>query len=433
MTSIFGKDQPALFLGVAGFIESPDAPFPLGGVDLFQLSQHKSHIVYPGMIQSDVWVVLVSTEFLEGNDLSKWELRIADEDDVELGKLNFESLSYTKTAEFQLKTNMQETEVAIVKDSLFTMLHFKLDCTVSHPGKYTVYSNYDGKVVPIGSVHFHYRKASALTPDQIKAIESDPHSIKSLLLTIGCKHCPTTLKTYTGLIRSPKLEKQGCVWQTDLDSSFACQCGKVNYSLEYLKESMHGMLLKDFNIEHTGLSYVRRYGHSQVVKVVDEFKRLLDRERLEPPAQRFIEQHPILLCRFHAKRLFVKPSIVGRFEADFAVVDSRNELWLIELEKPSLQLFKKNGHPTQALMHAYGQVTDWLEQYARYSGAILDRLDLKAEDVLSVHGAVIAGRSRDVTYEVLQRHLSHPPYPNIDFMTCDDLGVSLLEISKKIA
>ena len=147
----------------------------------------------------------------------------------------------------------------------------------------------------------------------------------------------------------------------------------------------------------------------------------------------FIEQHPILLSRFNAKRLFIKPDIVGRFKADFAVVDSRNQLWLIELEKPSLKLFKRDRHPTAALMHAYGQVTDWLEQYARYPGAILEALGLKAADVVAVRGAVIAGRSSDVTVEVLQRHLSNPPYPNIEFMTCDNLGVSLLEISKKIA
>ncbi len=84
-------------------------------------------------------------------------------------------------------------------------------------------------------------------------------------------------------------------------------------------------------------------------------------------------------------------------------------------------------------MHAYGQVTDWLHQYAKYPGAILDVLGLKAEDVVSVRGAVIAGRSKNVTHEALQRHLSNPPYPNIEFMTCDDLGVSLLQISKKIA
>jgi hypothetical protein len=84
-------------------------------------------------------------------------------------------------------------------------------------------------------------------------------------------------------------------------------------------------------------------------------------------------------------------------------------------------------------MHAYGQVTDWLHTYTKYPAAILDVLSLKEGDVVAVRGAVIAGRSTDVGHEVLQRHLSNPPYPNIEFMTCDDLGVSLLNISRKLA
>lgn len=195
---------------------------------------------------------------------------------------------------------------------------------------------------------------------------------------------------------------------------------------------MHGILLKDFTVDKSNLSFVRRYGHQQVKAIVNKFMRLLDRERLEQPVQVFIEENPILLARFHATRLFPKPNIVGRFEADFAVVDSRKQLWLIELEKPSLQLFRKDRHPTQALMHAYGQVTDWLEQFAKYPDAILDSLSLSRDDVVAVRGAVIAGRSRDVTHDVLQRHLGNPPYSNIEFMTCDDLASDLLEISRTL-
>lgn len=319
------------------------------------------------------------------------------------------------------------------EDSAFMMFYFTLDGIVNHPGRYTVYFEHDGSVAPIGIIHFHYAKAPTLTPDQIKAIESDPNSVKLIKLDLGCKFCPTKLRVYSGLSRSSELEMQGWAWQTDLAAEFACACGKNKYSLEYLKESMHGLLLKDFSKGLTGLGYVRQYGHSQVKNIVTGFTQLLDKERLEQPVQEFIEKYPILLSRFHAKRLFVKPTILGRFNADFALVDSRNQLWLVELEKPSLQLFKRDGHPTQALMHAYGQVTDWLHQYAEYQGAILDGLGLKAEDVVTVRGAVIAGRSRDVTHDVLRRHLSNPPYSNIEFMTCDDLGVSLLEISRKIA
>ena len=71
--------------------------------------------------------------------------------------------------------------------------------------------------------------------------------------------------------------------------------------------------------------------------------------------------------------------------------------------------------------------------YNKHPGAILDVMGLKGGDVVAVRGAVIAGRSTDVIHDVLQRRSSNPPYPNIEFMTCDDLGASLLNISRKLA
>jgi len=431
LTPIFGKGQPALFLGVADFLETSNVPFPFGTIDLFQLSQHKRHIIYPGMIQSLVWVVLVRTEILHEIAQSPWALRVADENDVLLGKISFGGLVKKCPDELQNQAGIQQSIVPVFENSEFTLFHFKFDGAVNHPGRYTIYFEYKENVATIGFVHFEYTKAPSFTSDQIKAIESDPNSFRIIRFDLSCKLCPTLLKVYSGLNRSPDLEKEGCVWQTELASEFSCECGETRYSLEYLKDSLHGMLLQDFGQRLSGLGYVRQYGHSQVKQIVADFTQLLDRERLEQPVQEFIEKHPILLSRFHAKRLFVKPTIVGRFNADFALVDSQNQLLLIELEKPSLKLFKKGGHPSQELMHAYGQVTDWLHQYLQYSGAILEALGLKAEEVVSARGAVIAGRSRTVTHEILRRHLSSPPYQNIEFMTCDDLGVSLLEISKK--
>jgi hypothetical protein len=425
--------QQVLFLGVADFFQLADTPYPFGPIDLFQLSKHKHHIVYPGIIASNACVLLVSNDFIENSDLSKWKIRIADEDDSELVNASFATFPVNGKILPTLEESETKFAIVIEKDTDFTLLHFKINTLVNHPGSYVVQSIYDGKTTEIGTVYFHYQKQPSLTADKIKAIESDPNSAKAVRMELGCKNCPTKLNVYTGIQRQPKLEKEGFVWYTDIGKEFKCECGKVRYSLEYLKESMHGMLLKDFSREYSGLGYVRRYGHTQVVKIVKEFTELLNNECLEPPVQNYIEKHPVLLSRFYAKRLFIKPKIIGKFEADFAVVDSMNQLWLIELEKPSMQLFKRGGHPTQALMHAYGQVTDWLHTYTKYPAAILDVLSLKEGDVVAVRGAVIAGRSTDVGHEVLQRHLSNPPYPNIEFMTCDDLGVSLLNISRKLA
>lgn len=422
----------AIILGIADFFEKLEVPFPYGGVDIFQIAHHKASSVYPINIQHFVWLLIVKTDFLRQADVSKWQLRVCDESGDELGKIQFQpdDISTTNEAGDEQKFGIKH---AVPIDSSFTIIDFRMDGVLRKPGKYNVLSEYNGEVTQIGTLNFHYQRADPLTPDKISALESDPNSLKQVHIDITCNRCISKFSAYTGLTRSRKLEKEGYVWQGELPGEFKCKCGKNTFDLKFLKESMHSLLLTEFGKNLSGLSYIRRYGHAQVKKVAEQFSKLLEKETLEQPVQTFIEENPVLLCRFHAKRLFYKQNILGRFITDFAVIDSRNQLWLIELERPSMQLFKNNGHPTQALMHAYGQVSDWLFQFRKHQEAILEGMNLNKQDVVSVRGAVIAGRSKHITHETLQRHLANPPYPNIEFMTIDDLRTSLIEISRKVA
>ena len=427
------SDCEICFLGIADYFEDANTPFPYGAIDIFQLSQHKGHIIYPISIQTNTWIFMVSTEFFKHADIPEWELRIVCPNRKQLAKINFDKGIEQPPKSSERRQTLPNNDLPVVMDSKWQIVTFSVGVVVSEPGIYVIESLYKDSITHVGSVEFHYRKAPPFTPDHIKAIESNPSSVKAIWIDLGCDHCPAKLFAYTGLQRLTQLEAKGYLWQSDLPEQFSCDCGRTKHTLKYLKESMHGMLLKNFDIKHSNLSYVRRYGHTQVKEIVDKYTEVLCRAKLEKPVQMYIEQNPVLLSRFQAKRLFVKPQIPGQFEADFAIVDTRNQLWFIELEKPTLKLFRQDGHPAQGLMHAYGQVTDWLHQYGKHPGAVLEALGLTPAEVTAVRGAVIAGRSLAVTHQVLQRHLSNPPYPNIDFMTCDDLAMSLLEISKNIA
>ena len=428
------KKKTLVFLGIADYFQETGNPYPIGGVDCFQLSMHKRHIVYPGIINGQEWIILANTQFLKTLDLNKWRIRICDEKDNELCHSSFEIIPSTLPQSSKSDKVQEGKRISIFSQSEYSMIHFSVDAIVPYPGQYIVQSIYDnGKPEVIGSITFHYDKAPIITPDQIKAIEADPNAAKAARMNLGCKFCTKKLLVYTALKRSAKMEQEGCIWYANLDKDFECNCGKTKHVTKYLKESMHGMLLKNFDAEISGLSYIRQYGHTQVTSIVEKFTALLETEKLEQPVQKFIEQYPILLSRFHAKRLFYKPGILGRFEADFALVDSKNQFWLIELERPSIKLFKKNGHPSADLMHAYDQVVDWISKYNKYSTEILDCLGLKEHEIVAVRGAVIAGRNTNLLHQTLQRHLTNPPYPNVEFMTLDDLGASLLQISKKLA
>jgi hypothetical protein len=419
------------FLGIADHFDESVQPYPFGGLDLYQLSKHKLHIIYPGIIRTNHWVILISHQFLRDVDLSQLSIRICDEEDKELGTLKFPVVEWKAISDLPKEKRIDENIIIIQEEgSEYALIHFKLDVTILQPGRYRVQTILNGAAQDIGSVEFHYKKAAALTPDQIMAIESTAN-IKALRMEFGCKFCPSKLNVYTGIKRSSDLEEQGCIWYSEAADEFRCECGKTVFSLDYIRESMHGLLINT-DVSTSGLSYVRRHGIQQVANVVNNFNRLLISEKQEEPIQKFIEENPMLLARFSAKRLFAKPTIIGRFVADFAILDSKNHLWFLELERPSLPLFKKDGHPTANLMHPFEQVNDWLQQYSKYPNAILESLNLKETDVVAVHGAVIAGRKRSVSVDLLQRFLLNPPYPKIEFLTFEDLGESLLTISREI-
>ncbi len=428
------QSHHVVFLGLADYYEEGAQPFPFGGVDVYQLSCHKLHIVYPGIISSNHWVVSISHKFLREVDLSNFSIRVCDAENNEVGICKFSDVNPQVLTEIPTEKSKSGTMLIFkqVGDE-HSLFHFTIDTIIKSPGTYIVQSILNGISVNIGTVEFHYKKGPILTSDQIMAIESTANSAKAVMMNLGCKLCSSKLNVYAGINRSPDLEKDGFLWYSDIDDDFTCSCKKTKFSLKYIKESMHGLLLKDISMENSGLSYVRRYGHQQVGNTVNKFSELIATEKNEEPIQDFIEENPILLSRFTAARIFKKPQIVGRFQADFIILDSKHHLWFIELEKPSLLLFKKNGHPTSVLMHAFEQVNDWLQQYRKYPGAILEALNLKDEDVVAVQGAVIAGRKRSVSIATLQRFLLNPPYSNIEFLTIDELGESLMTISSKLA
>jgi len=421
-----------MFLGIADHAETTETPFPFGPIDLFQLSQHKSHVIYPALTAQNSWVFTVSKELVHHDYFNKLELRIIDEHGEQIAEAKFhQTKSETKKAESLNKTST--TTFIPIPDEISSMiLNINFNVSITHPGRYTVEAKWDDKFTEIGEVHFYYKATPGFTADQIKAIESTLHSWKAVRLELGCKHCSKKLSIYSALEREQKFEDEGSVWQYDIDNEFKCECGKTKYSLKYIKESLHSLLLETNIPNISGYSYVRRYAHSHVLDVIKEFNTMLENEKDEKPFQKYLEDHPILLARFHAKRLFIKPFYLGKFFGDFAILDTRNQLLLIELERPSIQLFKHDGHQTAKLMHAYGQVKDWLFEFKKHRYAVLEGLKLSPDDVFAVKGVVIAGRSTSGISMPLQRHLSEPPYPDIDFLTLDDLAKSLLEISRNL-
>ena len=319
------KNPGIIFLGIADHIDVLGQPFPIGPIDMYRLSQHKVHLFFPvtigpALTQQCQWVFAISQELMNWGSLENLKLSIKEENGKSFGEMKF--ISIVKEDEVIDKSRKcSETNVLSVMQGASSMiLNFQIDSLIEHPGRFIVEANIKGKSIKVGEVFFHYKPTPPLTIDQIKAIKSDPNSAKSIMLELGCKFCSKKLKVYTSLERHSAFEESGAIWQYNIGKSFKCDCGKTEYSLQYIKESFHGLLLNRISPESNTYSFIRRYAYSQVVDVINQYNLLLSSERDEKLYQEFIEKHPMMLAMFHAKRLFIKPNIIGKFQTDFAIL-----------------------------------------------------------------------------------------------------------------
>lgn len=417
------------FLGIAEYVKQGFQAYPFGNLDIFQLSKYKIHIIYPALTLNHHCVFMISSDLLKVENFEAMEINIIDEEEKIIGSGKFE----VKGTENLNTPPRSDAKVIYVKyDETSLLIYFKLNSNIEKPGIYKIIAKIHDHIETIDSVHFLYSQAPPLASEEILALESNPNAIKTFIMHLGCKYCNKKLKVYTALRRMNELENDGLIYQYDLKGKFVCDCGKTNYDLKYLQESMHGMLRKNLSKESIGVNYIRMYAHNQIINIISEFDKLVTEEKDEDVYQHYIENNLLLLAKYHAQNIFIKPDILGKFEPDFAILDSANVLKLIELEKPSLKLFTKNRQPRHKLIHAFGQVVDWLNEYKKNPDTFLECFELNRDKIATIKGVVIAGNSNKEDFKNLQRFYSNPTYPDIELITVDELSKSLLEISKKL-
>ena len=423
-----------IFLGIADHINTSGGTFPIGETDIYRLSQVKEHVIYPAAISKAEWIFLIKPEFF-GEFLGNLKIRIVCSDDPEL----YQEVTLERAPKVSLDSQDEKgTLIKVVKSSVnlspnYVTISVSFEATINYPAVYKVVSEYNNVVEEIGQVEFIYCKSDELSLDQINAIKSNPDAPNLVGIELGCKTCDAKLRTYVSLERNRKKEREGYIWYRDNKDQFICGCGKLQYNLKYIKESMHGLLVTLPSKSVSCLSYERRYSHKVLTKSALDFLELIEITKDEKTIQSHIENHLVLLSHFRPKRIFIRPKLLNKHIADFAVVDYRSQLIFIELERPSMKLFKKDGHMTADFMHAYGQVVDWLDLFSKNRAQILKDLEIDATSILKVSGAVIAGRRSDVSREHLIRHMESPPYQNVEFITIDDLGTSLISTSEKLS
>ena len=294
------------------------------------------------------------------------------------------------------------------------------DVLLNEPQTLEAFLFEDEKEISLGVLVFGLASAPPLTPDRIAAIKSDPLSVKSLQLHLGCKHCDTKLKVFAAL-EKPKEDEadKALVWYKDVPDIFECSCGKTKLPLNILRTNMHALLgAKDITAKNLSLSV--DYENRAIDQISKEFLQLIESKPREEAVQQFLSKNPIIFHFLSPLRIYEKPPILSKHQADFAILDSRRTLFLVEIERPNILLVRKDGATSADMEHAISQVRDWLFLYEEYRGAVLECLDLRDREVTRVRGLVIAGRDERYKTEKLRR-FKWQDRGAIDCMTYDDL------------
>jgi len=278
----------------------------------------------------------------------------------------------------------------------------------------------DEAEISLGVLAFGLAGAPPLTPDRIAAIKSDPRAIKALQLHLGCKHCDSKLKVFAALEKpKEKVNDKDLVWYQDVPETFECSCGQTNFPLNILRTNMHALFVAR-DIIAKNLSFSVLYERRAIDQISKELLQLIKTNPREEDVQQFLSKYPIILHFLSPLRIYEKPPILSKHQADFAILDSRGTLIFVELERPGIRLIRKDGATSAEMEHAISQVRDWLFLYENHRGAVLECLNLRDREVTRVRGLVIAGRDEKYDTEKL-RKFKWQDRGAIDCMTYDDL------------
>ncbi len=365
--------------------------------------------------------------FYNPQNLKNAKIKLFDSDnknimaiDVGLDKLdNIENINSKKERMPQEGYTMMQIEDNFPTGHLM-IYDIGIDIIRMNPEKIKIVLEQDKVEIPIGILNIHYSKAPPFNAELIAAIKSDPVALKTIVLELGCKKCNNILKTYAGLDKNKKLESNGTIWFKELPNQFKCNCGLTIFDLKYIRENLHAFLSVAKTETEIKYSSVRLYTNDKLNNIIYRFEKLINDETNEEEIHKFIKNELLILQSFSPKKIFSKIPILTDYVTDFCVVNNKNDLLLIEIEKANTPLMKKDGGMRSEMVHAIDQVRDWLHEIRDNKQAILKAMKLKIENINMIKGVVILGRDKDYDKEKL-RKLKSKDFGEVTFYTYDDI------------
>jgi hypothetical protein len=159
---------------------------------------------------------------------------------------------------------------------------------------------------------------------------------------------------------------------------------------------------------------------NQYAELLRDYRSLLDSEpSREEVLQVFLRDHPVLLCPTQTQMWPKLP--LGARETDFVFRQASGDYLLVELERSTLSLFRKDGHASAHLNHAHGQVVDW-KRYLEDNLSTVQR-ELGLTGISSnPQSLIVIGRSQSLSSANRRKLVTiENESPKLKIMTYDDV------------
>jgi Shedu protein SduA, C-terminal len=161
--------------------------------------------------------------------------------------------------------------------------------------------------------------------------------------------------------------------------------------------------------------------YPQFKELIDKYEVMVQNNEDEPEFQDFFTAYPNFLVSNQIKSQ-PKPNYGGEFEPDFMIEASDGTHWIIEIEKPSKQLFTQANQPSSKFTQAEQQVRDYL-QWARKNIRFLQDRNLNGINQENIYGLLVIGKRSQLTPRNIStlEGMNHSHRSNYVIKTFDDL------------
>ncbi len=396
------SECPVIWLGVAESCSVQNVTDPTHALHIQGLRSTIRSIVYPASLNQWCLMILIRRD-LQG----KFELSIRHPDQSS-------GIRLTLT----LQTEGTGPDLSQKWGLLACRPPASIPLFATEPVPYIIEAIIDDVAIRLGDLNFIYAPSPCLTKDEIRAVNATVNAKKAVRMKIECNKCHDFVLPLASIEKPPHVAPPMC-WYEDLPEHFTCTCGSFSVPLRYLRESMHGLLRPGVRLGARGeiAQGDRLYTEEIIERTFAEFVKLLKVADCEEDIQTFLEDHPILFCSFSPRHLFFKPPILNKYRADFAIVTPRNELLMIEIEKPTARLQTEKGDQHHHLTHAFGQLRDWKYEIDIDRDAFLRLIPDCPRDIVKVRYLLIAGRL-EVDADMTRKLIATSEF---EFMTYDHL------------